>query len=95
MPCLQELISYADEIALYLLLGDLCTVSELTSLSPLSLADRRDTRDKWSLARYWTDSGGTATYKLMNRPIRIQHPLLKIVNNALIDLPSPSNIRTR
>ena len=32
--------------------------------------------------------------ELMNRPIRIQHPLLKIVNNALIDLPSPSNIRT-
>jgi hypothetical protein len=32
--------------------------------------------------------------KLMNRPIRVQHPLLKIVNNALIDLPSPSNIRT-
>jgi Cytochrome b subunit of the bc complex len=30
----------------------------------------------------------------MNKPIRIQHPLLNIVNNALIDLPSPSNIRT-
>ena len=34
------------------------------------------------------------TYKLMNRPNRIQHPVLKIVNNALIDLPSSSNIRT-
>nr|YP_010946854.1 cytochrome b [Rhabdoblatta nigrovittata]WGO57611.1 cytochrome b [Rhabdoblatta nigrovittata] len=28
----------------------------------------------------------------MNKPMRIQHPLLKIINNALIDLPSPSNI---
>nr|YP_010946503.1 cytochrome b [Diploptera punctata]WGO57221.1 cytochrome b [Diploptera punctata] len=28
----------------------------------------------------------------MNKPLRINHPLLKIVNNALIDLPSPSNI---
>nr|YP_009250309.1 cytochrome b [Panchlora nivea]AMW91064.1 cytochrome b [Panchlora nivea] len=30
----------------------------------------------------------------MNKPIRVQHPLLKIVNNALVDLPSPSNIST-
>ena len=29
----------------------------------------------------------------MNRP-RVQHPLLNIVNNALIDLPSPYNIKT-
>nr|WGO58040.1 cytochrome b [Rhabdoblatta ecarinata] len=28
----------------------------------------------------------------MNKPMRIQHPLFKIINNALIDLPSPSNI---
>nr|YP_010472656.1 cytochrome b [Galerita orientalis]UVH65779.1 cytochrome b [Galerita orientalis] len=28
----------------------------------------------------------------MNKPLRINHPLFKIVNNALIDLPSPSNI---
>nr|WGO58092.1 cytochrome b [Rhabdoblatta orlovi] len=28
----------------------------------------------------------------MNKPMRTQHPLLKIINNALIDLPSPSNI---
>lgn len=28
----------------------------------------------------------------MNKPIRIRHPLIKIVNNALIDLPAPSNI---
>nr|AVN67815.1 cytochrome b [Ischnoptera bilunata] len=28
----------------------------------------------------------------MNKPLRNSHPLLKIVNNALIDLPSPSNI---
>lgn len=28
----------------------------------------------------------------MNKPIRITHPLFKIINNALIDLPSPSNI---
>lgn len=29
----------------------------------------------------------------MNKPLRINHPLFKIANNALIDLPSPSNIR--
>nr|ADB20203.1 cytochrome b [Elimaea cheni] len=28
----------------------------------------------------------------MNKPLRIHHPLLKIANNALIDLPAPSNI---
>nr|ASN65948.1 cytochrome b [Metrius contractus] len=28
----------------------------------------------------------------MNKPLRISHPLIKIFNNALIDLPSPSNI---
>nr|UPX88445.1 cytochrome b [Oreodytes sanmarkii] len=28
----------------------------------------------------------------MNKPMRITHPLFKIMNNALIDLPSPSNI---
>nr|WGO58105.1 cytochrome b [Rhabdoblatta saussurei] len=28
----------------------------------------------------------------MNKPMRIKHPLFKIINNALIDLPSPSNI---
>nr|AST10268.1 cytochrome b [Parankylopteryx sp. YJ-2017] len=28
----------------------------------------------------------------MNQPIRTNHPLLKIINNALIDLPAPSNI---
>nr|YP_010166671.1 cytochrome b [Lioporeus pilatei]QRV62762.1 cytochrome b [Lioporeus pilatei] len=28
----------------------------------------------------------------MNKPLRIKHPLLNIMNNALIDLPSPSNI---
>jgi ubiquinol-cytochrome c reductase cytochrome b subunit len=28
----------------------------------------------------------------MNKPIRISHPLLKIINNALVDLPAPSNI---
>lgn len=28
----------------------------------------------------------------MNKPIRITHPIFKIINNALIDLPSPSNI---
>lgn len=28
----------------------------------------------------------------MNKPIRINHPLINIINNALIDLPSPSNI---
>nr|AKF78353.1 cytochrome b [Nothancyla verreauxi] len=28
----------------------------------------------------------------MNQPLRIKHPLLKIANNALIDLPAPSNI---
>nr|WGO58066.1 cytochrome b [Rhabdoblatta melancholica] len=28
----------------------------------------------------------------MNKPMRTTHPLMKIINNALIDLPSPSNI---
>lgn len=28
----------------------------------------------------------------MNKPLRKQHPLLKIINNALVDLPAPSNI---
>jgi len=28
----------------------------------------------------------------MNKPIRIHHPLFKIINNALVDLPAPSNI---
>nr|ASN65922.1 cytochrome b [Pseudotetracha mendacia] len=28
----------------------------------------------------------------MNKPMRVNHPLLKIANSALIDLPSPSNI---
>uniref|UniRef100_A0AAU7B9X9 Cytochrome b n=1 Tax=Pachyrhamma longipes TaxID=3073453 RepID=A0AAU7B9X9_9ORTH len=28
----------------------------------------------------------------MNKPMRTSHPLLKIANNALIDLPTPSNI---
>nr|ASN65974.1 cytochrome b [Broscus cephalotes] len=28
----------------------------------------------------------------MNKPMRTNHPLIKIANNALIDLPSPSNI---
>ena len=28
----------------------------------------------------------------MNKPIRLRHPLIKIINNALIDLPAPSNI---
>nr|YP_010519749.1 cytochrome b [Furcilarnaca wufengensis]UXP34264.1 cytochrome b [Furcilarnaca wufengensis]UXP34346.1 cytochrome b [Furcilarnaca wufengensis] len=30
----------------------------------------------------------------MYKPLRIKHPLLKIMNNALIDLPAPSNIST-
>ena len=28
----------------------------------------------------------------MNKPIRLRHPLFKIANNALVDLPAPSNI---
>nr|YP_010400384.1 cytochrome b [Protomiltogramma cincta]UQS76083.1 cytochrome b [Protomiltogramma cincta] len=28
----------------------------------------------------------------MNKPMRIKHPILSIVNNALVDLPAPSNI---
>nr|ASN65898.1 cytochrome b [Omus cazieri] len=28
----------------------------------------------------------------MNKPMRINHPLFKIMNNALVDLPTPSNI---
>nr|YP_010564752.1 cytochrome b [Volucella liupanshanensis]UZA61155.1 cytochrome b [Volucella liupanshanensis] len=30
----------------------------------------------------------------MNKPMRINHPMLKIANNALMDLPSPINIST-
>nr|YP_010519684.1 cytochrome b [Furcilarnaca armata]UXP34238.1 cytochrome b [Furcilarnaca armata]UXP34276.1 cytochrome b [Furcilarnaca armata]UYA97115.1 cytochrome b [Furcilarnaca armata] len=30
----------------------------------------------------------------MYKPLRIKHPLLKIMNNSLIDLPAPSNIST-
>nr|YP_009741708.1 cytochrome b [Thaumatosmylus hainanus]QID76387.1 cytochrome b [Thaumatosmylus hainanus] len=30
----------------------------------------------------------------MNKPMRISHPLFKIANNALVDLPAPSNIST-
>nr|YP_009231566.1 cytochrome b [Dixella aestivalis]ALZ48587.1 cytochrome b [Dixella aestivalis] len=30
----------------------------------------------------------------MNKPLRSSHPLFKIANNALIDLPAPSNIST-
>lgn len=30
----------------------------------------------------------------MNKPLRIHHPLLKIINNALVDLPAPNNIST-
>nr|YP_008081150.1 cytochrome b [Thyridosmylus langii]AGH27227.1 cytochrome b [Thyridosmylus langii] len=30
----------------------------------------------------------------MNKPMRINHPLFKIANNALVDLPAPSNIST-
>nr|UBU97866.1 cytochrome b [Gryllus bimaculatus] len=30
----------------------------------------------------------------MNKPLRTHHPLLKIVNSSLIDLPTPSNIST-
>nr|UJG45486.1 cytochrome b [Sylvicola punctatus] len=28
----------------------------------------------------------------MNKPLRLEHPLFKIMNNALVDLPAPSNI---
>nr|URX52836.1 cytochrome b [Bifiditermes rogierae] len=30
----------------------------------------------------------------MNKPMRISHPLLKMINSALIDLPTPTNIST-
>nr|QNE85723.1 cytochrome b [Euleia heraclei] len=30
--------------------------------------------------------------KLMNKPLRVNHPLFKIANNALVDLPAPVNI---
>jgi hypothetical protein len=35
----------------------------------------------------------TTTHKLMNKPIRNRHPLIKIANGALVDLPTPSTIR--
>nr|YP_004935229.1 cytochrome b [Protoplasa fitchii]AET13054.1 cytochrome b [Protoplasa fitchii] len=30
----------------------------------------------------------------MNKPLRLSHPLFKIANNALVDLPAPANIST-
>nr|YP_009001918.1 cytochrome b [Neochauliodes bowringi]AFB20500.1 cytochrome b [Neochauliodes bowringi] len=30
----------------------------------------------------------------MNKPMRLNHPIFKIINNSLIDLPTPSNIST-
>ncbi len=30
----------------------------------------------------------------MNKPLRVEHPIFKIINNALVDLPAPVNIRT-
>nr|URX54459.1 cytochrome b [Procryptotermes speiseri] len=30
----------------------------------------------------------------MNKPMRISHPLIKIINSALVDLPTPTNIST-
>nr|QTC08147.1 cytochrome b [Parachauliodes continentalis] len=30
----------------------------------------------------------------MNKPMRLTHPIFKIINNSLIDLPTPSNIST-
>nr|UFZ13396.1 cytochrome b [Madachauliodes sp.] len=30
----------------------------------------------------------------MNKPMRTSHPMIKIINNSLIDLPTPSNIST-
>nr|QTC08121.1 cytochrome b [Parachauliodes asahinai] len=30
----------------------------------------------------------------MNKPMRLSHPIFKIINNSLIDLPTPSNIST-
>nr|YP_006503920.1 cytochrome b [Microhodotermes viator]AFM92420.1 cytochrome b [Microhodotermes viator] len=30
----------------------------------------------------------------MNKPLRTSHPLMKVINNALIDLPTPPNIST-
>jgi quinol-cytochrome oxidoreductase complex cytochrome b subunit len=33
------------------------------------------------------------TNQIMNKPVRITHPLIKIANRAWIDLPTPTNIR--
>jgi hypothetical protein len=38
-------------------------------------------------------SKGPLRHKLMNKPIRHKHPLFKIANDALVDLPTPSTIR--
>jgi len=42
------------------------------------------------------DKGGQCvwlTHKIMNKPTQNKHPLLKIANDALVDLPTPSTIR--
>jgi len=37
--------------------------------------------------------GITATHKIINKPTRNKHPLFKIANDAVVDLPTPSTIR--
>jgi hypothetical protein len=37
-------------------------------------------------------SGTSTTHKLINKPKRHKHPLFKIVNDALVDLPAPPTI---
>jgi hypothetical protein len=39
--------------------------------------------------------GTRQTKYIMNKPIRTSHPLIKIANRALTDLPTPTNIRAR
>ena len=37
--------------------------------------------------------GTITTHKIMNKPTRNKHPLFKIANDALVDLPTPSTVR--
>jgi len=41
---------------------------------------------------YQRIQGTSTTHKIMNKPTRNGHPLFKIVNNALVDLQTPSTI---
>jgi len=46
-----------------------------------------------SSKHYQCIQGIATTHKIVNKPTRNKHPLFKITNDALADLPTPSTIR--